>query len=814
MNRFRKKQNNQPKCSNPFLPDENDLPDFLLHPTSNKAARTKLKQANIKGFIDISNTRLDSIPEEVFKQNAPIDGVNWWLNVDLSKIDVSNNNLTEMAFDDGIHDFRNIPYVKILSLASNKFSKIPVSVFYLQNLIFFDISNNMINQIDENLFANLSKLIKLNLSNNRLKYIPSTIRIMSNLQELFIDKNELENIPNEIIYLRYLKKLNIGYNQIQVIPPNLFNNLNSIEELYCNNNLITNVQYSDNYAAFDSIPNLKILDISYNHLQNFMFLNPNMNLEMINISNNKLKFISGMSLCPKLAQIDCSNNNISQFPNDFFKTINLRSLNLKGNLLNNLPGTISLMDNLVELNLEGNPLKLYPNLKNANISQIKQCLSSKLSDEDIRNLPENLKVFYYRKINNSQNDSSGISNNRQINRNSLIYNYIRNNSELVITNTDLIEIPFNEIQQNIPENLITSINLSGNQIEVGLENFQNILSLLNCLKSINFAKNNIKHFPIIILTLPSLEELNLSRNQLTVFPSDNFSKNSFFNITQSLLVLDLSNNKLEQFPSIIGYFKNLKILNLTCNKIKDINCISNMVFENLEKFLIDDNQISEIPQNVLFRTMPNVVTFTISNNYLRDIPTDVFLLIFLENINFYGNYIRKINNEYLLNANSLKNYLKKFHVYTDEQKYFEMGQQEKLRQKKILKEKERLSKISPNYDSSKIEDYFNSNFNGNFKKRKIVNDIFGTSDNNNNLNNNNIHFNPKKKNADNQNYNNNNNINEQFNLNKPKRSLEEINGEISEVESQMQSPGLQPHIKANLKKKFISLIRERANLSK
>ena len=111
-----------------------------------------------------------------------------------------------------------------------------------------------------------------------------------------------------------------------------------------------------------------------------------------------------------------------------------------------------------------------------------------------------------------------------------------------------------------------------------------------------------------------------------------------------------------------------------------------------------------------------------------------------------------------------------------------------------------------------MEDYFNSNFNGNFKKRKIVDDIFGTSNNNNNFNNNNPHFNSKKKNTDYQN--NNNNINEQFNLNKPKRSLEEINQEISEVESQMQSPGLQPHIKASLKKKFISLIRERANLSK
>ena len=70
MNRFRKNHSNRmPKNSNPFLPDENDLSDFLLHPTSNKAARIKLKQANIKGYIDLSSTRLEIMPEEIFKQN-------------------------------------------------------------------------------------------------------------------------------------------------------------------------------------------------------------------------------------------------------------------------------------------------------------------------------------------------------------------------------------------------------------------------------------------------------------------------------------------------------------------------------------------------------------------------------------------------------------------------------------------------------------------------------------------------------------------------------------------------------------------------
>ena len=175
--------------------------------------------------------------------------------------------------------------------------------------------------------------------------------------------------------------------------------------------------------------------------------------------------------------------------------------------------------------------------------------------------------------------------------------------------------------------------------------------------------------------------------------------------------------------------------------------------------------------------------------------------------------IKKIHNEYLLNANNLKNYLKKIHIYSDEQKYFEKEQEEKMRQMKILKEKERMKKISPNYNSSNIEYYFNSNFNqNNYKKNRIVNDIFGSSNNENY--NNNPHFKNNKENKNIENNNNKININEQLNLNNPKRDLDVINQEIIEVESQMQSPGLQPHIKAALKKKYIGLIRERANVNK
>ena len=150
----------------------------------------------------------------------------------------------------------------------------------------------------------------------------------------------------------------------------------------------------------------------------------------------------------------------------------LHSLNIKGNELNNLHPLICFMDNLVELNIEGNPFRQIPNIKSANLLQIKEYLQTKLSNEDIKNMPENLRYFYNRKKSGNNNTNN---NNLQINRNSPIFNYIKNNSELVITNTELMEIPFNDIQQNIPPNFLTAINLSSNQIESGLENFNNII---------------------------------------------------------------------------------------------------------------------------------------------------------------------------------------------------------------------------------------------------------------------------------------------------------------------------------------------------
>ena len=155
------------RTNNLLLSNENDdIKYYLMHQTINKAIESKLKQSHIKGYIDLSNIGLDSLPDEIFKLNYhSADGIKWWTNVDFTKIDLSYNNLSEK----NSYDFRNIPHARVLYLISNKFNSIPLYLYYLKDLVFLDMSNNRLTHIEDNFFWNLSGLKTLNLSGNFIK---------------------------------------------------------------------------------------------------------------------------------------------------------------------------------------------------------------------------------------------------------------------------------------------------------------------------------------------------------------------------------------------------------------------------------------------------------------------------------------------------------------------------------------------------------------------------------------------------------------------------------------------------------------------
>ncbi|XP_058541216.1 leucine-rich repeat-containing protein 63 isoform X2 [Neofelis nebulosa] len=71
-----------------------------------------------------------------------------------------------------------------------------------------------------------SQLIYLNLSFNEIRYFPTEIFCLKNLQLLFLRNNPIKEIPSEIQQLKFLRVFSIAFNLITTLPPGLLENLN------------------------------------------------------------------------------------------------------------------------------------------------------------------------------------------------------------------------------------------------------------------------------------------------------------------------------------------------------------------------------------------------------------------------------------------------------------------------------------------------------------------------------------------------------------------------------------------------------------
>ena len=117
----------------------------------------------------------------------------------------------------------------------------------------------------------------------------------------------------------------------------------------------------------------------------------------------------------------------------------------------------------------------------------------------------------------------------------------------------------------------------------------------NNLESINFQNCDIEDITLNTIQNmfnPKLISLNLSENKLAnlqIFNNEN--------IFISLIDLDLSHNNIEEIdPLMMGQFPNLKILNLSHNKIVNIKCMDKdlLNFNKLEELNLSYNNIKEI----------------------------------------------------------------------------------------------------------------------------------------------------------------------------------------------------------------------------
>lgn len=176
---------------------------------------------------------------------------------------------------------------------------------------------------------NLNEILRnLDLSRNKISYLPDDIATLKVLKQLNVDGNRLEKLPDSIVNLKKLEMINASNNVISALPL-MFSNLTNLKQLYLNNN------------GFQHFP-LQLLGLP--------------NLDVVELSNNKITEIPHGMIDFHALELNLSQNEISKISKDMHQAPRLKILRLEENCLSIDAISPSLLrdSKLHTIHLEGN----------------------------------------------------------------------------------------------------------------------------------------------------------------------------------------------------------------------------------------------------------------------------------------------------------------------------------------------------------------------------------------------------------------------------------------------------------------------------
>lgn len=201
------------------------------------------------------------------------------------------------------------------------------------------------------------QVIKLHLSNLKLKELPEIITKFESLEILDISVNSLETLPNWIGGFKKLKELNIDNNNLKKLPQSI-GNLSSLEKLVAFNNEL--IELPDSIGNLSS---LKVLDLRNNNLKSLPIIIGFLpKIEKLMLESNKIKVIpETIGNLENLEMFVMGKNDLNKIPKSIGKLNSLKTLTLGDNNLNELPDSIGNLINLKILGLANNSIKTLPN---------------------------------------------------------------------------------------------------------------------------------------------------------------------------------------------------------------------------------------------------------------------------------------------------------------------------------------------------------------------------------------------------------------------------------------------------------------------
>lgn len=182
---------------------------------------------------------------------------------------------------------------------------------------------------------------------------------------------------------------------------------------------------------------------------------------------------------------------------------------------------------------------------------------------------------------------------------------------------------------NIPQTIVRFTNLHSLDISnCGLTKLPAFLGdcPLSCLvaKNNNFANDSL---PKSFENLPALRELNLSGNRLTEFPEQVLD-------VPELKYLYLGGNYISEIKSNVCKMQRLQILSMGSNRLTEVPSTLGEL-KSLQALVLCDNMLEHLPRSIA--NLSNLKSLLLHKNRLRTLPTEIITLKCLTELSLRDN---------------------------------------------------------------------------------------------------------------------------------------------------------------------------------
>ncbi|KAH9645155.1 hypothetical protein HF086_005700 [Spodoptera exigua] len=420
------------------------------------------------------------------------------------------------------------------------------------------------------------------ITKSRLTYLTtgyfSSTNFDSRVREIIAKGNSWDIIDSSgFRYYANTIKLDISNTSIKEILNEAFRNLIFLQYLNISNNYIKKLHPKSFYTSESVSSTVKILDLS----------------------NNLLEELSAeLNLMPNLIKLYLQHNQISSLADDSFVSLkHLEYLDLSYNRIQKLNLTLMNLKMLKTIDLSHNHLL-------------------KLSGYEINRMGG---LVYFNASYNmiTSVESSCFNQAKYLESVDFSYNYINTTIESVLFDANYrlhyLNLSYNSIS-GIQDNSFSNTNL----FDINLKN--NTIS--GALKENTFTG------------LAAISSLDLSQQNVDAI------KNKAFSSMHSLMHLNLSSNNIKEIENSSFYNSSITTLDLSRNKVYQLNFLQNNLL-NLTELYLNDNNITIVEKNT-FVNQTQLIKLDLSMNRIKSIEPNSLPLNSLQYFNIEGNNLNGV----------------------------------------------------------------------------------------------------------------------------------------------------------------------------